>query len=140
LRGSQAEDIKGLVDYFTKYYTDELAAGRIPWRLLDGKAALRTLRRLVQEETGVSFSDRDVLDSYEKKEVPKEIIEIVDAVRAMFGNRTTHSPPTVAVPNNLSVPAQVKANSPVTKASRAKPPAPRRSQEEGKGTYYWHDC
>ncbi len=80
----RAREMIPLMEYFRANYTDVLARGEIPYRLLDGKEALSTIRRSVTAELGFSFSDRDVLAAYRRDEVPADLRALIVSVLNMF--------------------------------------------------------
>ncbi len=75
---------KELLEWFTKEYRDKLAAKEIPWRFLDAKRVLSTLRDKVTKECGLSFSDRDILAAYKKDEISTDVVGVIRATGKMF--------------------------------------------------------
>lgn len=88
LRGSADHREAGLLElkrYFEEAYTVPLAAGHIPWKLLDAKAVLRALRTEVHERFELSFSDLEILSEMTPEDVPDDLRAILLRVVEMFG-------------------------------------------------------
>ena len=69
-----------LNQFFKKNYTDRIAEGEIPYRLLDSKKVLKTLRKYVAENFSVSFSDLEVLREYQSSDIPDDIKKILEDI------------------------------------------------------------
>jgi hypothetical protein len=84
LREDRAERLRELNEYFQAEYSAKLAAGEVPWSLLDGKQALRSLRQKITDETRISFGDKDILSEFRSDEIPEELVRLLDDVLALF--------------------------------------------------------
>jgi len=87
LRGEashRSEATQRLNAYFRQAYTEPLRRGEIPYKLLDAKAVLRTLRRHVAEQHALSFSDADICRAFNPEEIPADLRVILDHVVDMF--------------------------------------------------------
>jgi len=76
--------LEKLNEFFEEAFTRPLGANQIPYKLLDAKQALKELRTHIANTSGISFSDREILDSFRPDEIPVEIKTILETVLALF--------------------------------------------------------
>ncbi len=73
-----------LNDFSDEAFTEPLSANQIPYKLLDAKQALKALRTHIANTAGISFSDREIIDSFRQNEIPPEIGVTLEAVLSLF--------------------------------------------------------
>jgi energy-coupling factor transporter ATP-binding protein EcfA2 len=73
-----------LNSYFKESYRDPIERGEVPYKLLDGKAALARVREHIAQRFSISFSDADIIDEFQPQEVPVEVRQAVSQIRDMF--------------------------------------------------------
>jgi hypothetical protein len=76
--------LEKLNDFFDDAFTRPLAADEIPYKLLDAKHALKSLRTRINDIAGISFSDREIIESFEARDIPSEIQDVLAAVLSLF--------------------------------------------------------
>jgi ABC-type cobalamin/Fe3+-siderophores transport system ATPase subunit len=105
LRGDanhRSAGISHLNEYFRVAYTTPLAAGEIPYKLLDAKIVLRDLRCQIVEQHGISFSDLELCREFTAAELPHELKNLSDALLEMFSRpipKRRSAPPPSQVEN-----------------------------------------
>jgi hypothetical protein len=108
LRGDASHRAAGttrLNEYFRAAYTAPLAAGEIPYKLLDAKMVLRALRSQIVEQHGISFSDVELCREFTATELSQELRNLFDALLEMFGRPA-------AKRRTLPMPSQVERKPP----------------------------
>jgi|GEM_PF-3769306 len=70
--------------YFREQYTEVIARRGIPWRLLDGKQALKAFRRYIAENLGLNFRDVEAAATFLPDEVAPDLRAIVLQLRSLF--------------------------------------------------------
>ena len=106
LRGDDkqfAEAFAGLHEYFKVSYTDLVAAGHVPYKLLDAKKCLRRLRTHLAKEHQISFSDRDIIDSMQMGEIAPELSQVLEKIASMFEKKDVGGVAKQAVKNVADV-------------------------------------
>jgi len=76
--------LQELIQFFKIQYTDPLAENKIPYRLLDSKKILRKMRGFYAEKARVLFSDKEILEKYDKKDIPKALQQIIKDIYDMY--------------------------------------------------------
>ena len=87
LRGDRDHRAAGTTrvnEYFRTAYTDPLARNEIPYKLLDAKAVLRSLRSTIAETFKISFSDVEVFRAFKSTELPADLRRLIDRILGMF--------------------------------------------------------
>jgi hypothetical protein len=87
LRGDAShrkEGMNALSSYFRQVYTEPLSRDEIPYRLLDAKSVLKSLRHEMTTRHKVSFSDADICRAFLAEEIPSELQDILRAVLGLF--------------------------------------------------------
>lgn len=90
--------LQALNEFFDDAFTKPLAANQIPYKLLDAKQALKILRTYIAGTAGISFSDRDIIESVRYDEVPREIGIILEAILSLFAEPRIRSRKRMAQP------------------------------------------
>jgi len=88
LRGPIQEKHQRLLEinnFFKESYADKVENNEIPYRLMDSKKILRKIRSYYSEKFGISFSDKELLELYSKKDIPEEIVIIIQEILKLFG-------------------------------------------------------
>ena len=78
-----------VLDYFRLAYTEPLSRDEIPYKLMDSKLILGKFRAKIAEDCHISFSDRDILESFRPDEIPREIATFLEQILAMFPSQLT---------------------------------------------------
>jgi hypothetical protein len=84
----RTEETRKLQQYFRESYTEPLARGEIPYKLLDCKQILKGFRTEVAEKHMISFSDRDILGNFSLEGIPQDLKVVLDRVLALFPDDT----------------------------------------------------
>lgn len=70
--------------YFREEYVVPLNQGEIPYRLIDGKRAIKVFRSFVAERYKIHFTDVEVIREFQRSEISEDIRTIVESVKALF--------------------------------------------------------
>jgi hypothetical protein len=76
--------LEALNEFFEEAYTNPLSANEIPYKLLDAKQTLKALRTHISDSSGISFSDREIIESFQQAEIPTEIKTLLGTVLSLF--------------------------------------------------------
>jgi hypothetical protein len=76
--------LQTLNDFFDEAFTEPMSANQIPYKLLNAKEALKALRTHIADTAGISFSDREIIESFRPDEIPPEIGAILEVVLSLF--------------------------------------------------------
>jgi hypothetical protein len=76
--------LEQLTRFFDTAYVEELNQGRIPYKLLDAKEVLKALRTRITTVSGISFSDKEIIQSFNRGEIPEEVQTILRDILTMF--------------------------------------------------------
>ena len=97
----RTEKTRELNDYFRSAYTEPLSRDEIPYKLMDSQLVLRKFRTKVTDDCHISFSDREILESFQTNEISEEIRTFLDSIIAMFPNQLEVNV-AVELPNNTT--------------------------------------
>lgn len=100
--------------YFRQSYVEPLSRGEIPYRLIDGKEAIKAFRKVIAETTGINFRDVDIIKAFQPGEVTQDVLSIINALLNAFS----------AVPAQASGGTRAATEKPVEPSSGGEPTAP----------------
>jgi hypothetical protein len=86
LKAEASEKHKRIIEintYFDNFYNKPISMGEIPFRLMDSKKVLKSLRKHVAEKVNITFSDKEVLTRFEKKDIAPGLQAIIRDIYEM---------------------------------------------------------
>ena len=74
---------KELLSFFRDQYARPIERAEVPCRLVDSKKVLRSLRKSIADSINLSFSDKEILESFSKRDIPKGLQQIIKDIYEM---------------------------------------------------------
>jgi ABC-type ATPase involved in cell division len=71
-------------NFFKKNYTEKIKRKKIPYKLLDSKVVLTEIRKEISKKYSISFPDKEILQNFEKNDIPNELKHLIKQILDMF--------------------------------------------------------